>query len=196
MTARSGVIGDNQVSWMESVFVGAGTLSFWWKVSCVEDYDGTATWDYLVCEADGKEIARIDGVAEWATKTIEFTTAGRHTVRWAYVKDDYDDTGDFEDCAWVQGVEWKAKESDGTVDALYTREQMHALALGNLVIDVDQQAGFARLGIRLMETSNLDKPDWKPVALSIGNLDVGEDGTVGLNVPVESNAGFFKVVAE
>ena len=34
----------------------------------------------------------------------------------------------------------------------------------------------------------------KPVEMTTGNLDVGSDGTVGLNVQATGNAKFFKVV--
>ena len=46
-----------------------------------------------------------------------------------------------------------------------------------------------------METSDLSNPNsWKPVNMTQGNLDVGNDGTVGLNVKATGNAKFFKVV--
>ena len=193
MAARSGAIGEDGMSWMETTVIGAGTLSFWWRVSCVKDLDGTATWDYLMCEVDGKEIGRIDGETEWAKQEVVFKTAGRHTIRWTYVKDSYLDEGDFEDCAWVQGLDWLPESESG--EALYTRDQIHSLALGNLVIDVDNASQTARIGIRLKSTADLGEPDWKDVPLSINDLDIGEDGTVGLNVPATGNAAFYKVVA-
>ena len=76
---------------------------------------------------------------------------------------------------------------------LYTRDQIHALEMGNLVFDVDA-SGTARVGVQLMETSDLTDPNsWKPATLN-GNPDVGQDGTVGLQVKAEGNAKFFKVV--
>lgn len=85
-----------------------------------------------------------------------------------------------------------AKAAQG---GFYTRDQIHALEVGNLVLDVDSASGTARIGVQLMETSNLSDPtSWRPVGMSTGNLDVGSDGTVGLNVPATGNAKFFKVV--
>jgi hypothetical protein len=85
-----------------------------------------------------------------------------------------------------------AKAAQG---GFYTRDQIHALEVGNLVLDVDAASGTARVGVQLMETSNLSDPSsWKPVGMTTGNLDVGSDGTVGLNVPATGNAKFFKVV--
>jgi hypothetical protein len=63
------------------------------------------------------------------------------------------------------------------------------------VLDVDSASGTARVGVQLMETSDLSDPNsWKPVNMTQGNLDVGNDGTVGLNVKATGNAKFFKVV--
>ena len=85
-----------------------------------------------------------------------------------------------------------AKAAQG---GFYTRDQIHALEMGNLVLDVDSATGTARVGVQLMETSNLSDPNsWRPVGMTKGNLDVGSDGTVGLNVPATGNAKFFKVV--
>ena len=85
-----------------------------------------------------------------------------------------------------------AKAAQG---GFYTRDQIHALEVGNLVLDVDAASGTARVGVQLMETSDLSDPNsWKPVGMTTGNLDVGSDGTVGLNVPATGNAKFFKVV--
>ena len=85
-----------------------------------------------------------------------------------------------------------AKAAQG---GFYTRDQIHALEVGNLVLDVDAASGTARVGVQLMETSDLSDPNsWQPVGMTTGNLDVGSDGTVGLNVPATGNAKFFKVV--
>ena len=44
-------------------------------------------------------------------------------------------------------------------------------------------------------THDLSDPNsWKPVGMTTGNLDVGSDGTVDLNVPATGNAKLFKVV--
>lgn len=86
-------------------------------------------------------------------------------------------------------------EKKAAQGGFYTRDQIHALEVGNLVLDVDSASGTARVGVQLMETSDLSNPNsWKPVSMTQGNLDVGNDGTVGLNVKASGNAKFFKVV--
>ena len=40
-------------------------------------------------------------------KAVPFSTAGEHTIRWVYHKDDYDDALVVcEDCGWVDGIVW------------------------------------------------------------------------------------------
>lgn len=86
-------------------------------------------------------------------------------------------------------------EKKAAQGGFYTRDQIHALEVGNLVLDVDSVSGTARVGVQLMETSDLSDPNsWRPVNMTQGNLDVGNDGTVGLNVKATGNAKFFKVV--
>ena len=88
-----------------------------------------------------------------------------------------------------------AKDRGAQGEGLYTRDQIHALEMENLVLDVDPATGTARVGVRLMESSDLSNPNsWTPVGLSQGNIDIGADGTVGLNVEAKGNAKFFKVV--
>lgn len=85
-------------------------------------------------------------------------------------------------------------EKKAAQGGFYTRDQIHALELGNLVLDVDG-SGTARIGIRLMETSDLSDPDgWKVVDMSGGSLDVGSDGSVGMSVKATGNTKFYKVV--
>lgn len=87
----------------------------------------------------------------------------------------------------------KLAEQKAAQGGFYTRDQIHALEMGNLVFDVDA-SGTARVGVQLMETSDLSNPNsWKPATLS-ANPDVGADGTVGMKVKAEGNAKFFKVV--
>ena len=76
----------------------------------------------------------------------------------------------------------------------YTRDQIHELAIGNLMFDVD--AGKARIGVKLMESSDLTNPDgWTPVKLSASDLDIGDDGSIGMSVNAEDGVRFFRLEA-
>jgi uncharacterized repeat protein (TIGR02543 family) len=105
--ARSGAVGANGSSWMETTVSGAGAFTFRWKVSCEEDEGGNVSWDRLVLQTNGVEAARIDGDSGWVTNTVTFADDGDHVIRWTYVKDSQDAAGKTgEDCGWVGGVSW------------------------------------------------------------------------------------------
>jgi len=99
---KSGAIGDNQETWVETSVTGAGEVSFWWKASS-ERYKQYAI-DYAVFSVDGVERLRIGGEIDWRGETVEITGGGVHTLRWAYVKDSQDSSGS--DCAWLDEVTW------------------------------------------------------------------------------------------
>ena len=97
--AQSGAIADNQSSSMETTVTGAGTLTFWWKVSSETNYD------YLRFYLDGTEqtgsLAKISGTVDWIQKTVSIPS-GNHTVKWGYTKDANTISGS--DAAWVDQV--------------------------------------------------------------------------------------------
>lgn len=80
--ARSGAIGDDGDSWIETSLVGPGTLNFWWRVSS-DDNNG---YDWLLLEVDGDYYDEIAGDSGWNQYEIQFGP-GSHTVRWTYFKD-------------------------------------------------------------------------------------------------------------
>ena len=90
--ARSGAIADDQFSWLQTTVTGAGTLSFYWKVSSEGDYD------YLEFYLDGIKQAAISGDEDWQQVTYNVPT-GTHTLKWQYRKDYSVSSGS--DCAWV-----------------------------------------------------------------------------------------------
>ncbi|UCF17028.1 MAG: hypothetical protein JSW59_06115, partial [Phycisphaerales bacterium] len=86
-------------SWMQTTVNGAGTVSFYWKVSSEEDYD------FLEFYIDGSLQDRISGsVDDWEQETYTISTSNSHTLKWRYVKDKGTDSGS--DCGWVDKVEW------------------------------------------------------------------------------------------
>ena len=105
-TARSGEIGDRTNTWLSATVSGAGTMSFWCKVSCEKDEDeATHTWDRLMVYTNDVEITdwRMDGETDWTQRALSFD-GGTNTVKWVYFKDRSVSEG--EDCAWVDGVTW------------------------------------------------------------------------------------------
>jgi M6 family metalloprotease-like protein len=78
--ARSGSIGDNTNSILQTVLTGPGTLSFWWKVS------SEATYDLLSFKIGSVTQAVVSGEVDWQQKTYELP-AGSQTLQWIYTKD-------------------------------------------------------------------------------------------------------------
>lgn len=100
---RSGDIDDGQTSWIEVTVTGAGTLSFWWRASS-ESYKGTL-YDLARLTVDGVSvIPDIGGEIGWRSESVSISGGGAHVVRWAYIKDSLNSSG--EDCAWLDEVSW------------------------------------------------------------------------------------------
>ena len=95
--AQSGDILDTQDSWMRSVVGGAGTLSFYWKVS--SEY----FCDFLDFYVNSLLQDRISGSVDWQQMTYPLDS-GSHVLEWRYVKDYSMISGS--DCGWVDHVEW------------------------------------------------------------------------------------------
>lgn len=91
---RSGPIGDDESTSVETTVTGPVILSFWWCVS-----SESVNYDYLFVSVDGEEKERIGGTAENWTKAEILVPEGEHKVRWTYRKDGSDEGG--EDCAWL-----------------------------------------------------------------------------------------------
>ncbi len=113
---RSGSIGNEEESWLQTSVVGRGTFSFWWKVDCEYDDFGEAAWDHLAVFTNGVEAVRMDGTRGWERMSFTFDDDGRHTIRWVFVKDGYDEEdAAYEDCAWLGRFSWNP--ADVAVDA-------------------------------------------------------------------------------
>jgi RHS repeat-associated protein len=97
-SARSGYIGDNQESWMQTQVEGPGTFTFWWKASSEEGSD------YLEFWLDGVFRLAISGSTDWEEQTFTLTGSGPHTLQWCYVKSGSGYAGD--DCGYVDWVQW------------------------------------------------------------------------------------------
>jgi len=96
--AQSGDISHDQDSWMQTTVSGAGTVSFYWKVSSENRYD------FLEFYIDGSLQDRISGTVDWHQMTYMIAASGSHTLEWRYTKDYSVSEGN--DCGWVDKVEW------------------------------------------------------------------------------------------
>ena len=94
---RSGAIDHDGVTMMTAYIDGAGTLSFYWRVSSEQDYD------MLSFSVDGVQQAQISGETEWSQMGC-YLEEGKHILSWTYAKD-YSES-DNADCGWVDDIVW------------------------------------------------------------------------------------------
>ena len=109
---RSGGVGNNGESWIETTVNGPVRVSFWWKASS-EEYDGKV-FDYAYLSLDGEPQGtladyQLQGVASggktgWTNVVFDITEPGEHTVRWTYKKDEVDESDVGDDCVWLDEV--------------------------------------------------------------------------------------------
>jgi hypothetical protein len=115
--AQSGDISDNQDLSIQTTVSGAGTVSFYWKVSSEAD------WDFLEFYIDGELQDQISGEVDWQQMTYAITGSGSHTLEWRYFKDAGASGG--EDCGWVDKLEWtgagQPAEMPGNTGQLYAK---------------------------------------------------------------------------
>ncbi|MCB2187320.1 MAG: hypothetical protein KQJ78_12935 [Deltaproteobacteria bacterium] len=96
-SAKSGVTGGNENSWMMATVTGPGVVSFWWKVS------SEPGGDHLDFVVDGNPVESISGEVGWARRVFSLA-AGTHTLIWRYLKNLFFTAGS--DAGWVDQVEW------------------------------------------------------------------------------------------
>src|SRR5690606_20084899 len=108
---RSGLIGHNGVSWVETTVEGPGELTFRWKVSSESGYD------VFRFALDGVEIKGISGEVNWREESFRIPP-GEHALRWAYMKDE----------VWSEGVDagWLDEVSYSVVDLVPLGETLSA----------------------------------------------------------------------
>ncbi len=150
-SARSGPIGNNQSSWIETTVTGPAVVTFLWRVDCEEGYD------YLRLFDNGTLKAAISGFREWAPHSIS-VGPGSHTLRWTYAKDVTKAVGD--DAGWVDTV---------TVSNTLTR----IITLGG-----DLAFGPVALGSSLSKTLMVANTGNSPLTLTGINLPPGFSGSV------------------
>lgn len=103
--ARSGVIADDEISYIRIELNGPGWLRFHWKVSSEDDFD------YFRFMSDGLEVDAISGETDWTPVTFELGS-GMHSLQWRYDKDPFFAEGD--DAGWLDNVKFAAQKFEIT----------------------------------------------------------------------------------
>jgi subtilisin family serine protease len=96
-------IGDNQSSYLEVTLniITAGDISFWFKVSSENGYDG------LIFSIDNVLKGSWSGEVNWSSASYA-VSAGVHTFRWTYVKNSSVSSGN--DTAWIDNISFPPYE--------------------------------------------------------------------------------------
>ena len=108
-SARSASVEDG-TSFMSLTVKGAGRLTFWWRASCEEEWEGEY-YDYGSFKVGGTEQAKICGKTGWLKVSVDIKGTGKNTLKWEYAKDGETDEG--EDCIWVDRVVWVPADGNG-----------------------------------------------------------------------------------
>lgn len=121
---RSGSITNNLSSWLQMTVPGPGKLTYKWKSSS-EYYEDESKgiyeiYDYGYLLVDNEAMGglsddeyALEGVAigghtDWQEVEFDVTGEGEHTLRWTYVKDEYDDEQMIgEDCIWLDQIKFR-----------------------------------------------------------------------------------------
>jgi RHS repeat-associated protein len=104
-SARSGEIGDDQETWLQTTVTGPGTLTFDYKLSC-------DAGDEYAFSIDGQYRSGRAGSQDWTQSgPWTITGAGVHTIRWKFIKDSSGSSGS--DCLWIDRIRWTGAMPDG-----------------------------------------------------------------------------------
>lgn len=117
--AKSGAIVDSQESWIQTAVSGVTNVSFWWKVSSEEGYDG------LEFGVDDITPYFISGNVDWEQRTFDLD-AGTHILTWRYFKDEAD-FGNL-DTAWLDQVTFRTIPP--TAPAILTQPTHQTVGVG------------------------------------------------------------------
>ena len=91
--ARSGAIGDNQTSSLDTTVTGPATLSFWWKV------DSEANFDFLTVTSTGSRRSPASPATSTGNRRPLRCRPVPHTIHWTYTKDGSVSVG--QNAAWL-----------------------------------------------------------------------------------------------
>ena len=124
--AQSGKLYGWDFSWLQTAVEGPGRLTFWWKASSEEGYDGCRVF------VDGVDSGLwISGETDWRREALSVGD-GAHTIAWEYSKDLTLSFGD--DAVWLDRVEF-TPTGQGQVTTVLEADFDSGLPAGWTVVD-------------------------------------------------------------
>ena len=176
--AQSGEIVDEQESLIQTTVEGAGTLSFYWKVSSEVGYD------HLEFYIDGVLQDRISGSVDWEQKTYPVADPGVSVLDWRYVKDKGVSTGS--DSGWLDFVEW----SGGTQPPPSTGPLSQALDTDLSFTTAGEADWFDQVEVSFYDGDAAQSGDVPHNQESLMQTTVSEAGTFSFYWKVSSEADY------
>jgi len=174
--AESGDIWDGQLSWMRTTVNGVGTLGFYWKASCEQNYD------FLAFYIDGVRQDRISGTVDWHQMIYTITEPGPHTLEWQYEKDSSTSNGN--DLGRVDLVDWSG---GAQVPSAPLSEALDT----NLIFTTDGDLGwFAQTAVTYFDSDAVQSGDILDDQSSLIRTTVSGAGTASFFWKVSSEAGY------
>lgn len=131
--ASSGLINNNQQSWLQTTVTGPGSILYWWEVS-------SAYGNYLDFAVDGLIKERITGTVPWLNRAW-FIGTGTHTLRWRYSKDAGGSSG--LDAGVVDQVQWLPCPNTTNAPQLFYQNSSGLLV--GWVLDTNAACCFTRI---------------------------------------------------
>ncbi|MCX6873928.1 MAG: M6 family metalloprotease domain-containing protein, partial [Verrucomicrobia bacterium] len=169
--AKSGVLGNSQLGYLETTITGPGSLSFWWSVSSESGYD------YLRFTVDGVEpsgIAGISGTVAWQQRSVSIAS-GSHTLRWQYSKDGSVASGS--DAGWVDQVLFIAGVQPPVITSTTTASGALGLAFNYQITATNIPTSFGASGLPGGLTINTGSGLIAGTPTSAGTFSVGLSAT-------------------
>jgi len=108
--ARSGAVGQNEQSWMQTTVEGSGTIFFWWAIA-----GGTGdTLEFYINDELQTNGGTIGGNSGWLERWYPLDNDS-HRLKWIYKRGGSSTGG----CGWVDKVVWQAdRPPESLADAL------------------------------------------------------------------------------
>ena len=146
--AESGAIYSRQESWMQTVVSGISNISFQWRVSSETNLDFLQfyTNDVLVSAISGE-------VTAWRSNFHRFSAQTTNTLKWRYVKNDFDVLFKGQDRGWVDKVTF----SPPLRAFPYTMTSPTRLPDGRFRLTIMGEVGCA---CRVQYSTNLSLTNW------------------------------------
>ncbi|MCP4453254.1 MAG: hypothetical protein GY809_17475 [Planctomycetes bacterium] len=161
--AQSRDIWADQVSSMQTTVSGAGTVSFYRKIS-------SEWWDVLRFYIDGDLQGELRGeiTENWHQVSYVIADPGLHALEWRYIKDGSLNLGD--DCAWIDRLEWDGEGQPATMPEGNT---------GQLYVKVN--------GVRVDYPGTVADLKWAKWKIDLASLGVDLQNVTTLTIGIEGD---------